>query len=261
MPEPKLIKWKSFDGRLISGFLYLPPGETKAPRAVIIDIHGGPEFQVRPDFRGVDNYFTLRLGIAMIYPNIRGSTGYGKAFSGLDNGIHRQDAVKDIGALLGWIERQPQLDAKRVVVRGESYGGYVAFSVAADYSPRIKGSIANIGPSNLVTFLEHTDISVRDQRRAEFGDERDPKVREILERISPLHNANRVTNPLLVIHGKGDPRVPYSQSDQMVAAVRKVGTQVWYLLSQNEGHGLSGDSGMYSLCAQALFVSKVLMDN
>ena len=144
---------------------------------MIIDVHGGPNSQFRPSFRGGDNYFTYELGAVMIYPNIRGSTGYGKDYLESDNGYLRRDAVKDIGALLDWIKNQSELNADRVLIKGESYGGYVALSVAVDYPDRILGAISTSGPSNLVTYLEKTDISRQDRRRAEYGDERDPNMR------------------------------------------------------------------------------------
>ena len=257
-PQPELIKWKSFDGKLIPGFLYRPQGKAASRRAVIIDVHGGPNDQFRPSFRGTDNYFTLELGAVMIHPNIRGSTGYGKTYLELDNGYLRQDSIKDIGALLNWIKEQPDLDADRVLIKGESYGGYVALSVAANFSDQILGAISDSGPSSLVTHLERTDVSRQDRRRAEYGDERNPHMREFLESIAPLNRAAKVKKPLLVLQGRNDTRVVFSESEQMVAAVRKNGTPVWYVLATNEGHGLTSPANQrFWISVQALFARKL----
>jgi dipeptidyl aminopeptidase/acylaminoacyl peptidase len=135
------------------------------------------------------------LGIAKIYPNVRGSSGYGKSFLSLDNGAHREDAVYDIGALLDWIKAQPNLDAERVLVEGVSYGGYLALSTACAYGDRIRATISESGISNLASFVEHTEGWRRDLQRAEFGDERDPTVREFMERTAPLNNAQKIKKP------------------------------------------------------------------
>jgi dipeptidyl aminopeptidase/acylaminoacyl peptidase len=256
--RPELIKWPSFDGRSIPGFIYRPPAKFKGPRQVIIDIHGGPSLQYRPGFRGSDNYFSFELGAVMIYPNIRGSSGYGKAYLDLDNGYLRENATRDIGALLEWIKNRPGLDASRVLVRGQSYGAYVSLSVATSYGDRIAGAISISGPSNLVTDLERTDVSRQDRRRAEYGDERDPDMRKFLDRIAPLTNASRVRKPLLVVQGRNDTRVPPAESEQMVTAVRKEGAPVWYLLALYEGHIFGyGQTIHISLCTQALFAKTV----
>jgi dipeptidyl aminopeptidase/acylaminoacyl peptidase len=177
------------------------------------------------------------LGIALIYPNVRGSTGYGKTFSLLDNGFLREDTYKDINSLFDWIATQPELDASRIGVTGGSYGGHMTLAVSAFFSDRIRCSIDIVGMSNLVTFLEHTEAYRRDLRRVEYGDERDPKMREFLERIAPMNNIEKIKKPMLVIAGKNDPRVPISESDQIVAALKKQGTPVWYIMAKDEGHG------------------------
>ena len=258
-PKPELIKWESFDGKYIPGFLYRPPAVFSGPRPVIIDVHGGPSDQFRPGFRGSDNFFTFELGAVMIYPNIRGSTGYGKAYLKSDNGYLREDAIKDIGSLLDWIKVRPELDAERILIRGESYGGYVALSVAANYSDRIRGAISASGPSNLVSFLETTDGSRQDSRRAEYGDERDPQMRRFLNGIAPSNKAEKVKRPLLVIQGRNDTRVAFSEAEQMVVSVRKVGTPVWYVLALNEGHGwVSVRNKHFSACTEASFARGLL---
>jgi dipeptidyl aminopeptidase/acylaminoacyl peptidase len=236
-PEPELVRWKSFDGKMISGFLYRPPAKFTGKRPVLIEIHGGPEGQSRPDFLGRNNYYLNELGIAVILPNVRGSTGYGKAFTKLDNGFLREGTYKDINALLDWIGTRPDMDSGRAAVTGGSYGGHMTLAVSTFYSDRIRCSIDVVGPSNLVTFLEHTEAYRRDLRRVEYGDERDPKMREFLERIAPMNNVEKIKKPMMVVAGKNDPRVPVTESDQIVAALKKQGTPVWYVMAKDEGHG------------------------
>jgi dipeptidyl aminopeptidase/acylaminoacyl peptidase len=257
--EPEIIHWKSFDDRQISGFLYRPPAKFTGKRPVIIDIHGGPDDQARPDFNGADNYFINELGVAKIYPNVRGSTGYGKTFLKLDNGSKREDAVKDIGALLDWIKAQTYLDADRVLITGVSYGGYLALSVATTYSDRIRGVESISGPTNLVTLNEHTEEWRRDRRREEYGDERDPRMREFLNRIAPLNNVSKIKKPLMIVQGENDARVPASEADQMVAALRKTGTPIWYLLAKNEGHDFTQRTLDLQLYETVMFVKEFLL--
>lgn len=237
LPEAELVRWKTFDGRSISGFLNRPPAKFTGRRPVLIEIHGGPEGQAQPGFLGSYNYYLNELGIAIIQPNVRGSTGYGKAFTKLDNGFLREGTYKDIDALLDWIATQPDFDASRVAVTGGSYGGHMTLAVSTLYSDRIRCSIDVVGPSNLVTFLENTEAYRRDLRRVEYGDERDPKMRAFLEKIAPMNNIEKIKKPMFVVAGKNDPRVPVSESDQIVAALKKQGTQVWYLMAKDEGHG------------------------
>jgi dipeptidyl aminopeptidase/acylaminoacyl peptidase len=206
---------------------------------VLVDIHGGPEVQAEFGFLGRNNYLIEELGIAVIRPNVRGSSGFGKTFLSLDNGVRREDSVKDIGALFDWIARQPGLDASRVMVSGGSYGGYMSLAVATNYADRIAGAVDVVGISSFVSFLQNTESYRRDLRRVEYGDERDPKMREFLTRISPVSNAAKITRPLLVVHGRNDPRVPYTEAEQIVETVRRNGTPVWYLLAGNEGHGFA----------------------
>ncbi len=258
--EPKLVNWKSFDGLRISGLLYSPPARFTGRRPVIINIHGGPEAQARAGFLGRGNYFVNELGIAVIFPNVRGSSGYGKTFLKLDNGKKREDSVKDIGALLDWIREQPDLDPKRVLVMGGSYGGYMSLAVAAKYSDRIAGTIDSVGISNFVSFLQNTESYRRDLRRVEYGDERDPGMREFLEKISPLTNAEKIRKPLFVIQGRNDPRVPYTQAEQIVAQLKKRKTPVWFLMASDEGHGFAKKSNSdFSFYAQVKFVQDTLL--
>lgn len=258
--EPELIHWKSFDGKAISGFLYRPPTKWTGKRPVVIDIHGGPEEQYRPSFWGQDNYILNELGVARIYPNIRGSSGYGKTFLNLDNGVNREDAIKDIGALLEWIKSQPYLDAERVMVTGASYGGFIALSVATSYSDRIRAAQSVVGPSNLVSFLENTEGWRRDVRRAEYGDERDPKVRGFLERIAPLNNAQKISKPLFIVQGQNDPRVKTSEAEQIISAVKQNGTPVWYLLAKDEGHDFTNQQNIdFQFYATVRFIQEYLL--
>lgn len=238
--SPELVQIKSFDGLPISGWLYLPDA-TKFPgkRPVLVDFHGGPEGQATVRFMGRWNYYLNEMGLAILLPNVRGSAGYGKSFQDLDNGFKRKDSVKDGGAFLAWLGSHPRLDAGRVVVSGGSYGGYMSLATAVDYSALLRGAIDVVGISHFVTFLNNTESYRRDLRRVEYGDERDPKMREFMEHIAPLNNAAAIKVPLFVVQGKNDPRVPYTEAQQMVAAVRKSGVPVWYLLAANEGHGFA----------------------
>ena len=237
-PEAELVKWKSFDGQEISGFIYRPPA-AKFPgkRPVLVVIHGGPEGQSQPIFLGRGNYYLNELGIALVYPNVRGSTGYGKTFTLMDNGLKREDTYKDIKALFDWIGAQSELDPSRICVTGGSYGGHMTLAVSTFYSDRIKCSVDIVGMSNLVTFLEHTEAYRRDLRRVEYGDERDPKTREFLEKIAPMNHVDQIKKPMLVVAGKNDPRVPASESMQIVAALKQERTPVWFLMATDEGHG------------------------
>lgn len=260
LPEPELIHWKSWDSRMISGFLYRPPTKFTGKRPVIVNIHGGPEGQFRPGFLGRNNYWLDELGIAMIFPNVRGSTGYGKTFLSLDNGFLREGSYEDIGTLLDWIQEQPDLDSSRVMITGGSYGGFMTLAVATTYNDRICCSVDVVGPSNLVTFLEHTSGYRQDLRRVEYGDEREPKMREFLERIAPYNKAKNITKPLFVIAGKNDPRVPASESEQMAQIVRQNGTPVWWLLGKNEGHGFHKKQNIdYQFYATVVFVKQYLL--
>ena len=237
--EPELVHWKSFDGKTISGFLYRPPARFAGPRPVVINIHGGPESQYQPGFLGRSNYYVNELGVAIVFPNVRGSTGYGKTFLKLDNGLLREDSVKDIGALLDWIATRPELDASRVMVTGGSYGGYMTLAVATSYADRIKSAVDVVGVSNFITFMERTEAYRRDLRRVEYGDERDPKMRDFFTRIAAVNNVDKITKPLFIVAGQNDPRVPAHEGEQMVAAMKKNGRPVWWLMARDEGHGFA----------------------
>jgi dipeptidyl aminopeptidase/acylaminoacyl peptidase len=255
LSEPELIRWKSFDGLEITGFYSRPPARFTGKRPVIISIHGGPEGQSRPTFAGRSNYFLNELGISLILPNVRGSTGYGKRFVSLDNGVKREDSVKDIGALLDWIATRPELDASKVMVTGGSYGGYMTLAVSTHYSSRIRAAVDVVGISNFNTFLKNTESYRRDLRRVEYGDERDPSFTAFFEKIAPINNARQIRHPLFIVQGGNDPRVPRSEAEQMVERVKQNGTPVWYLMAKDEGHGFAKKQNAdFQFYATVLFV-------
>lgn len=232
---PELVRFESFDKRQIPAFVYKP--NKSGPHPVIISIHGGPEGQARPYFSSNTQLWVNTLGAAVITPNVRGSAGYGKEYIGLDNGFKREDSVKDIGALLDWIATQPDLDASRVAVIGGSYGGYMVLASAVHYSDRLKAAVDIVGISNFVTFLENTKDYRRDLRRVEYGDERIPEMNAHLQAISPSNNVDKINVPLFVVQGQNDPRVPVTEAEQIVKAMRDSDKPVWYMNALNEGHG------------------------
>jgi dipeptidyl aminopeptidase/acylaminoacyl peptidase len=259
--EAELIYWKSFDGRVISGFLYRPSATFKGKRPVLIGLHGGPQTQTRPTFGERLHYYTNELGLAIVYPNVRGSSGYGKTFLKLDDGLRREDAHKDIGTLLDWIKTQPDLDANRIMVFGESYGGYLALAAAANYSDRLRAAYSNCGMSNLVTYLENSDEWVRGLQRVEFGDERDPQTRSFLNKIAPLTNVEKIKIPLLVVQGMNDTLVPAAESEQLVSAVRKRGMPVWFLAAKDEGHGFTRKKNRdFQFYVTVVFIKEYLLN-
>ncbi len=237
---PDLVSYPTFDQaygkpREIPAWVYKPAG--KGPHPVVISIHGGPESQSRPYFSSTYQMWLAKLGVAVVVPNVRGSAGYGKSYLQLDNGMLREDSVRDIGALLDWIKTQPDLDASRVAVYGGSYGGYMVLASAVHYSERLAAAVDVVGISNFVTFLENTQDYRRDLRRVEYGDEREPAMRAHLEKISPLNNVDKIKVPMLIVQGQNDPRVPVTEAEQMVEALRAQGGTVWYMNALNEGHG------------------------
>ena len=237
---PELIEYPTFDNdgdskRQIPAWVYKPRGE--GPFPVVVSIHGGPEGQSRPRFSSTYQMWVEKLGVAVVIPNVRGSSGYGKSYLALDNGFKREDSVRDIGALLDWIATQTDFDKERVAVFGGSYGGYMVLASATHYSDKLKAAVDIVGISNFVTFLENTQDYRRDLRRVEYGDERDPAMRAYLEKISPLNNVDKITIPMLIAQGENDPRVPVTESKQIVEALRDQGQTVWFMNALNEGHG------------------------
>lgn len=260
---PELIHFPTFDQvdgkpRMIPAFITKPKGN--GPFPVVIDIHGGPEGQSQPYFNPINQYYANEMGIAVIEPNVRGSSGYGKSYLQLDNGFKREESVQDIGKLLDWISTQPDLDAKRVAVTGGSYGGYMVLASMIHFNDRIKCGVDIVGISNFVTFLTNTQDYRRDLRRVEYGDERDPKMNEFLQKISPTTNAHKITKPLFVVQGLNDPRVPYTEAEQIVDIVRKNGGEVWYLLAKDEGHGFRKKTNRdFYIWSEVLFLEKYLL--
>lgn len=256
---PSLVRYKSFDGKEIPAFLYKPEGN--GPFPVVINIHGGPEAQAFPSFSPSIQFMLREMKVAVLVPNVRGSSGYGKNYLQLDNGLKRKDSVKDIGALLDWIATQPSLDKSRVGVSGGSYGGYMVLASMVDYNDRIRAGIDVVGISHFTTFLTNTESYRRDLRRVEYGDEREPEMRAFHEKIAPLNNAKSITSPLFVAQGFNDPRVPYTEAEQMVKAVRGNGGDVWYLMYKDEGHGFAKKANNdYFGAASMLFWQKYLLD-
>jgi dipeptidyl aminopeptidase/acylaminoacyl peptidase len=237
MSVPKFIEWKSFDNLKISGFYYPAAAKFTGKIPVLINIHGGPEGQSMASFLGSNNYYTNEMGVAIIFPNVRGSSGFGKTFIAKDNGFLREDSVKDIGALLDWIAQQPELDKDRIMIMGGSYGGYMTLATAFHYSDRIKCSVDIVGISNFNTFLKNTEEYRRDLRRVEYGDERIPEMAAFFEKMAPLNNIDKIKKPMFIIQGTNDPRVPVTEATQMRDKLKAQGNTVWYLEAKDEGHG------------------------
>jgi len=257
----ELVRYPTWDRvaggqRMISAYLYRPRGA--GPHPVVIDIHGGPESQSRAGWNPFVQFLVNELGYAVIQPNVRGSSGYGKTFLKLDNGVLREDAVKDIGSLIVWLGLQPMFDRDHVAVMGGSYGGYMALATLAAYGDRLKGGIDEVGISNFVSFLENTAPYRRELRRAEYGDERDPRVRAFLNQISPVNKVALIRRPLLVVEGLNDPRVPANEAQQIVWRMRSKGAEVWYLAAKDEGHGFrkKANEDVY-LETVAMFLNKL----
>ena len=260
--EPELVTVKSFDGLEVSGFLYRPdPAKFPGKRPMIMNVHGGPEAQSRPGFQGRNNYLLNEAGVAIFFPNVRGSTGYGKTFVSLDNGpFKREDSVKDMGAFLDHLAKDAALDASRFGLTGGSYGGYMCYAAAIQYREKLRANLCVVAISNFVTFLENTESYRRDLRRVEYGDERDPAQRAKLMEISPLTRVSEIRKPLFVVTGANDPRVPKSEADQMVAAVRANGGTAWHLVGMNEGHGFAKkENADYSFWASLMFWQENLL--
>ncbi len=264
---PSLIRYPTFDRgegkrRTSPAFYYTPAKRTAGRKLpVVINIHGGPEAQSQPTFNPTAQFMTNELGVAMLVPNVRGSSGYGKTYLSLDNAEKREDSVKDIGALLDWIAQQPELDASRVGVIGGSYGGYMVLASLVHYSDRIRAGVNVVGISHFGTFLNNTESYRRDLRRVEYGDERDPKMAAVFEKISPLRNADKIKSKLFAAQGKNDPRVPYTEAEQIVKAVRANGQPVWFLMYTDEGHGFRKKSNNdYFNAATILFWEQNLLN-
>jgi dipeptidyl aminopeptidase/acylaminoacyl peptidase len=236
LPAPEIVEWKSFDGLTISGVVYRPPAKFTGPRPVLVNIHGGPDSRDRARFLGRSNYFLNELGVTLIYPNVRGSSGFGRKFQDLDNGTKRGDSIKDIGAVLDWIATRPELDRGRVVLTGASYGGWLALEAGIVYNDRIRGIIEGAGIADFITYMEQQEPSRVDGQRAEYGDERDPQMREFLKSISPVTRAADLKKPTLIVQGGKDPRVPVAQAQELVRALRTNNAPVWYVEFTDANH-------------------------
>ncbi|WP_027443963.1 S9 family peptidase [Erythrobacter cryptus] len=262
--EPRILSTRSFDGLEVSGLLYLPdPARFPGKRPLIVSVHGGPESQSTAGFLGRNNYYLNELGIGLFYPNVRGSTGYGKTFVSLDNGpFKREDAVRDLAALIDAVRAEPGVDADRVGLTGGSYGGYMCYAAAVQLKDRLAATQCTVAISNFVSFLENTNPYRQDLRRVEYGDERVPEQRAKLIEISPLTRVAEIDKPMFVITGANDPRVPKSEADQMVAAIRAKGGEAWHLIAADEGHGFAKKANAdYAFLAQLLFWEKHLLGN
>jgi dipeptidyl aminopeptidase/acylaminoacyl peptidase len=256
--EPELVRYTSADGLSIPAFLYLPRGAAgRVP--VVVSWHGGPESQARPIFAPQAQMWVAELGAAVLVPNVRGSSGYGKSYIAADNGVLREKVLQDIGATLDFIASRFDLDPARVAVIGGSYGGYMTLATAAFFPDRVRAAVDIVGISSLATFLEHTQPYRRDLRRAEYGDERIAEVRAVQDRISPLYSADKISAAMFVQQGKNDPRVPQSEAEQIVGALRARQRPVWYLLALNEGHGFQKKENRdFSVLATAAFLREHL---
>jgi dipeptidyl aminopeptidase/acylaminoacyl peptidase len=257
---PERIRFRTFDDREIPAWYFRPRGASEdSPAPVVVQIHGGPESQYRPFFSGLIQYYVNELGLAVIAPNVRGSAGYGKSYLKLDNGPLREDSVRDIGALLDWVAEQPELDGERVAVSGGSYGGYMVLASLVHHGDRLRGGIDVVGIASFISFLERTSPYRQDLRRAEYGDERDPAMRAIFERIDPTANADKINSALLVAHGVNDPRVPFFEAQQIADRVREHGHTVWTVYAENEGHGFGKkDNRDYFTAVEVMFLKAQL---
>jgi dipeptidyl aminopeptidase/acylaminoacyl peptidase/quinol monooxygenase YgiN len=243
--EPELIKYKTFDGREFPAWFYVPkrsndgvrrPPAKPSLRTVIVSVHGGPEGQERPGFNALYQYYLSR-GYAILAPNVRGSTGYGKTYSHLDDVEKREDSVHDLAAAVDWLTTKGGADKKRIAIMGGSYGGYMTMAAITLYPDLWAAAVNTVGIVNWETFLMNTSGYRRRQREVEYG--RLDKNLAFLRAISPIQKVDRIKTPLFVIHGKNDPRVPYTEAEQIVASLKKRGATVEYKLFDDEGHGIS----------------------
>jgi dipeptidyl aminopeptidase/acylaminoacyl peptidase len=233
---PTVIRFRSFDGREIPADYYRPRGE--GPFATVIYVHGGPERQVRPSFNPFFQYLAAQRNVAVIAPNLRGSTGYGLEYMGLDDATKRMDVIFDVGALLDWITAQSELAEDRVAIIGVSYGGFVTLASLIEYGDRLVAGANIVGVADIEGLLVNTGEYRRDLRRREYGDERDEATAAWMREVSPLRRASEITQPLFIAHGVNDPRVPVAIAEQLATTVREGGGEVWLLLAQREGHSV-----------------------
>lgn len=255
--EAEIVTVTAADGVVLSGILYRPAGP--GPHPVVVSLHGGPASQSRPTFDPLVQILAAQAGVAVLEPNVRGSSGFGRTFQMLDDGPLRGNAVADVGRFLDWIAADAGLDESRVFCRGGSYGGYLTLMALTHYPDRFIGGISSVGIVNLATFLENTEDYRRAVRRTEYGDESDAAQREWMLELSPIRHLDKLRAPLLIAHGARDPRVPLSEAQQVIEALRSRDVPVWSLIAPDEGHGYkqAANRNMY-LLTQVQFVTHVL---
>ncbi|MGC8488784.1 MAG: alpha/beta hydrolase family protein, partial [Clostridia bacterium] len=247
---PDLVHIESFDGLSIPAWYYRA-GDA-APAAAIVAVHGGPEGQSRPIFSALYQYW-VSLGVSVLVPNVRGSTGYGKTYTHLDDVGRREDAIRDLAAVTEWLRLKPDIDADRVVVYGGSYGGYMVMAGLTWFPELYRAGVELVGIVNLESFLEKTSPWRRALREAEYGSlERD---RAVLRELSPIHRIDRLKAPLFIGHGRNDPRVPYAEAEQVAQALAARGVPHVLFPMDDEGHGavrLSNQRRLYAAVMEFL---------
>jgi dipeptidyl aminopeptidase/acylaminoacyl peptidase len=231
---PQALRYEARDGVMLQGLLYLPAGLAERP-PVVVQVHGGPTGQSRPNFKPIEQYL-VNNGIAVFAVNVRGSTGFGKRFTRLDNREKRLDSVRDLVDTVAFLSKDERLDTKRIAVMGGSYGGYMVNAVLGAYPGVFDAGISVVGVSDWVRALDEASPGLKASDRIEYGDISEPRWRKFYENNSPINNANKIDVPLMVSHGANDPRDPVSESDRIVKAVRENGGDVTYLRFPDEGH-------------------------
>ena len=263
LPPPEVIEWKSVDGTLLSGVLYRPAARFTGPRPVMVNIHGGPDSAERARWQGRSNYFLNEFGVAIVFPNVRGSSGFGRKFQQMDDGRGRDGAIKDIGALLDWIGGRQDLDRNRVMLTGASYGGWLALEAGIHYNDRIRCVMAGAAITDFTTYLETTDPARQANRRLEFGDERDPQMREFLKSISPVTRAAELKKPTFILHPAKDVLVPVGQARELLEALKKNSAPVWYAEFGDATHNnfpSTAANQNWMLASWIVFVQKFLLN-
>jgi dipeptidyl aminopeptidase/acylaminoacyl peptidase len=234
---PRTVAYPTFDGRRIPGYLYVPmQAEVGQPIPTVVHVHGGPESQAKPSFNAVFQFLADR-GFAVFVPNVRGSTGYGKSYSHLDDVERRMDSVHDLEMAVRWLVAEGIADQRRIAIMGGSYGGFMTLAAITTYAELWAAAVDIVGIANFETFFAHTSVWRRDHRAREYGDP--VKDRDLLRELSPIHRTANIRAPLFVIHGKNDPRVPVIEAEQIVASIRERRGIVDYMLFDDEGHGIA----------------------
>lgn len=262
LPLVERIEWQSKpDGKTIGGWMFKSKKSPAGPQPVIIEFHGGPSEESRPVLNYNDLYYLNELGAILIYPNVRGSRGAGKSFSLADNGSGRINQLNDVAGLLDWIGKQPALDAKRVGLRGFSYGGYLALLAAARFPEKVSAVSAHAAPTNFASFLTNNPAWRVGTSRTEYGDETNPQVKQSLEKIAVSGMAGNLKVPILLAHGELDVQVPASESRQLIAAVEKQSpnTPLWAVFSRPDKHGLGGVRSFYHSLLEIVFFEKYVL--